>query len=65
MITVHHLVHSRSQRIIWLCEEIGVDYEIVTYQRDPITNLAPPELEQIHPLGKVSSAHRWRGQTDY
>jgi|TARA_B110000438_G_C15774176_1_gene633300 glutathione S-transferase len=52
MITVHHLVHSRSQRIIWLCEEIGADYEIVTYQRDPITNLAPPELEQIHPLGK-------------
>ena len=52
MITVHHLNHSRSQRIIWLCEEIGVDFEIVTYQRDPVTNLAPPELEQIHPLGK-------------
>jgi glutathione S-transferase len=52
MITIHHLVHSRSQRIIWLCEEIELDYEIVTYQRDPVTSLAPPELERIHPLGK-------------
>ncbi len=51
-ITVHHLNNSRSQRILWLLEELGADYEIVPYQRDPETNLAPPELKQAHPLGK-------------
>jgi glutathione S-transferase len=53
MIQVHHLNNSRSQRILWLLEELGVDYEIVKYQRDPQTNLAPPELEAVHPLGKA------------
>lgn len=52
MIRVHHLNNSRSQRILWLLEELGLDYEIVTYQRDPVTNLAPPELKLVHPLGK-------------
>jgi glutathione S-transferase len=52
MITVHHLNNSRSQRILWLLEELGVPYEIKRYQRDPKTMLAPPELRQIHPLGK-------------
>ncbi|HEY4243600.1 MAG TPA: glutathione S-transferase [Kofleriaceae bacterium] len=52
MITVHHLDHSRSQRVLWMLEELGVPYEIVKYQRDPKTMLAPPELEKIHPLGK-------------
>jgi len=52
MIQVHHLNNSRSQRILWLLEELGLDYEIVRYQRDPVTNLAPPELKAIHPLGK-------------
>jgi glutathione S-transferase len=52
MIEVHHLNNSRSQRILWLLEELGLDYEIVRYQRDATTNLAPPELEAIHPLGK-------------
>ena len=52
MIQVHHLNNSRSQRILWLLEELGLDYEIVAYQRDPVTNLAPPELKRIHPLGK-------------
>jgi len=52
MIKVHHLNNSRSQRILWLLEELGLPYEIVRYQRDPVTNLAPPELKQIHPLGK-------------
>ncbi len=52
MITVHHLNNSRSQRILWLLEELGVPYEIVQYQRDAVTNLAPPELKAIHPLGK-------------
>jgi glutathione S-transferase len=52
MITVHHLNNSRSQRIIWLLEELGVKYEIKHYQRDEVTNLAPPELKAIHPLGK-------------
>lgn len=52
MITVHHLNNSRSQRILWLLEEIGQSYEIVHYQRDKVTNLAPPELAKIHPLGK-------------
>jgi len=52
MITVHHLEHSRSQRVLWLLEELGVDYEIHLYERDPETRLAPPELKQVHPLGK-------------
>lgn len=51
-ITVHHLNNSRSQRILWLLEELGADYDIVSYQRDGQTNLAPPELTQAHPLGK-------------
>jgi len=52
MIIVHHLNNSRSQRILWLLEELDVPYEIKRYQRDPKTMLAPPELRQIHPLGK-------------
>ena len=52
MITVHHLNNSRSQRVLWLLEELGVPYEIVKYERDPKTMLAPKELEAIHPLGK-------------
>ena len=52
MITVHHLEHSRSQRVLWLLEELGLDYEIHLYERDPKTRLAPPELAQVHPLGK-------------
>src|SRR3546814_8504638 len=48
----HHLNNSRSQRILWLLEEIGADYEIRYYDRDPVTNLAPPELLAVHPLGK-------------
>ena len=52
MITVHHLNESRSQRILWLLEEIGAPYEIKFYQRDATTRLAPPELKAVHPLGK-------------
>jgi glutathione S-transferase len=52
MITVHHLNNSRSQRVLWLLEELGLDYTIVRYQRDPDTLLAPPSLRAIHPLGK-------------
>jgi glutathione S-transferase len=52
MIVVHHLNNSRSQRILWLLEELELPYEIRKYQRDPLTNLAPPELEAVHPLGK-------------
>ena len=52
MITVHHLNNSRSQRVLWLLEELGLPYEIQHYQRNPATNLAPPELLQVHPLGK-------------
>lgn len=52
MITLHHLENSRSQRILWLLEELGVDYEIKLYKRDAKTNLAPEELKAIHPLGK-------------
>jgi glutathione S-transferase len=52
MVVVHHLNNSRSQRILWLLEELGVPYEIKFYQRDATTNLAPPELKAIHPLGK-------------
>lgn len=52
MITLHHLNKSRSKRIIWLLEELGQPYQIKSYQRDSQTFLAPPELKQIHPLGK-------------
>jgi glutathione S-transferase len=52
MITVHHLNNSRSQRVLWLLEELGLPYEIKAYQRDPVTQQAPPELKAIHPLGK-------------
>lgn len=52
MIVVHHLNNSRSQRILWLLEELEQPYEIRNYQRDATTNLAPPELEAVHPLGK-------------
>jgi glutathione S-transferase len=52
MITVHHLNNSRSQRVLWLLEELGVLYEVKRYQRDAKTMLAPRELKQVHPLGK-------------
>jgi len=52
MITVHHLDNSRSQRVLWLLEELGLPYEIQSYRRDPQTMLAPPALRQVHPLGK-------------
>src|ERR1043165_784738 len=52
MITVHHLNHSRSQRVLWLLEELELPYEMVTYERDPKTLLAPDSLKKIHPLGK-------------
>ncbi len=52
MIIVHHLNNSRSQRILWFLEELGVEYEIKHYERDPETRLAPPELFNVHPLGK-------------
>ncbi len=52
MIIVHHLNNSRSQRVLWLLEELGLDYEVRRYERDPSTMLAPPELRAVHPLGK-------------
>ncbi|MGZ5194678.1 MAG: glutathione S-transferase family protein [Ramlibacter sp.] len=52
MIVVHHLNNSRSQRVLWLLEELEVPYELKRYQRDPVTSLAPPELRAVHPLGK-------------
>jgi len=52
MLTVHHLNNSRSQRILWLLEELGTPYEIVKYQRMEPIPLAPPELKEVHPLGK-------------
>jgi len=52
VIEVHHLNNSRSQRVLWLLEELGLPYEIVAYQRDATTNLAPESLKRIHPLGK-------------
>ena len=52
MITVYHLNNSRSQRVLWLLEELGCEYKVVKYQRDPHTLLAPPELRRVHPLGK-------------
>ena len=52
MIIVHHLANSRSQRVLWLLEELGVPYQVQRYERDPKTMLAPPELRAVHPLGK-------------
>jgi glutathione S-transferase len=52
LITVHHLEDSRSLRVLWLLEELGLDYEVRRYKRDPVTRLGPPELRSIHPLGK-------------
>ncbi|MGQ0528751.1 MAG: glutathione S-transferase family protein [Panacagrimonas sp.] len=52
MIVVHHLENSRSQRVLWLLEELGVPYEVRRYERDKKTMLAPPELKAVHPLGK-------------
>ena len=52
MITVHHLNNSRSQRVLWMLEELGLPYEVVRYERDAKTMLAPPALRAVHPLGK-------------
>ena len=52
MLTLHHLENSRSHRILWLLEELEVDYEVKRYERDKNTGLAPPELFSVHPLGK-------------
>jgi glutathione S-transferase len=51
MLVVHHLGISQSDRIVWLCEELGIPYELVHYQRDPVTRLAPPEYRALHPFG--------------
>lgn len=53
MLTVHHLNNSRSQRVLWLLEELGLEYEIKRYERDPQTMLAPAALREVHPLGKA------------
>ena len=63
MLTVHHLNNSRSQRVLWLLEELGVPYEIQKYERDPKTMLAPPELARIHP--PVSYTHLTLPTTPY
>jgi glutathione S-transferase len=52
VLVVHHLETSRSQRILWLLEELGVPYQLEVYRRNPLTRLAPPELKAIHPVGK-------------
>lgn len=51
MLKIHHLGHSQSERIVWLCEELGLPYELVHYTRDAVTRLSPPELKALHPLG--------------
>jgi len=51
MLKIHHLGHSQSERIVWLCEELGLPYDLVHYTRDPVTRLSPPELKARHPLG--------------
>ena len=51
MLTVHHLGKSQSERVVWLCEELAVPYELKRYQRDPVTILAPPEYKALHPSG--------------
>lgn len=51
MLRVHHLGISQSDRIVWLCEELAIPYELVRYERDPVTRLAPPEYRALHPFG--------------
>ena len=51
MLTVHHLGRSQSERIVWLCEELGIPYELKRYARDPVTMLAPPDYKALHPIG--------------
>jgi len=51
MLTVHHLGRSQSERIVWLCEELGIDYALKRYERDPVTRLAPPQYKALHPIG--------------
>lgn len=58
MIIVHHLEESRSQRVLWLLEELGLEYEVKRYDRNAQTRLAPPELKAIHPLGKSPLVER-------
>lgn len=53
MLTIHHLGTSQSERIVWLCEELGIAYELKRYERDTVTRLAPPELKEVHPLGNA------------
>jgi glutathione S-transferase len=53
MLTVHHLGRSQSERILWLCEELGLDYRLARYTRDPVTQLSPPELKALHPMGSA------------
>lgn len=62
MLTVHHLNNSRSQRIVWLCEELGIDYRLVKHQRHPETQRSPESLNQVHPLGKAPTIEH-AGQT--
>jgi len=51
MLTIHHLGHSQSERIVWLCEELGIPHQLRHYRRDAVTRLSPPELKALHPLG--------------
>jgi glutathione S-transferase len=51
MLTVHHLGVSQSERIVWLCEELEIPYELARYERDPVTRLAPPAYKALHPMG--------------
>ncbi|MBR1091343.1 glutathione S-transferase family protein [Bradyrhizobium manausense] len=53
MLTVHHLGRSQSERIVWLCEELGIPYELKCYTRDPVTMLAPPDYKALHPIGSA------------
>lgn len=51
MLTIHHLGHSQSERVVWLCEELDIPYELRHYTRDAVTVLSPPEFKALHPLG--------------
>ena len=60
MLTVHHLGKSQSERIVWLCEELGIPYELKRYARDSVTMLAPPDYKALHPIGSGARDHRRR-----
>ena len=63
MLTVHHLASSQSERIVWLCEELELPYQLLRYERDPVSRLAPPNYKALHPFGNAIVDQNRRRET--